>query len=231
MIGIYRLKNKLNGHAYIGQSKDIKERINTHIRSANNPKAKDYEVAIHRAIRKYGIENFEISIIEQCPENLLNKREIYWIEFYDTYNNGYNETKGGQGVCNIGDKHPNRKLSETEIIDIRTRYNNHERKKDVYTIYKDRINKTGFHKIWNGITWKHIMPEVYTQQNINFHKRNTGNSGETNGRTKLANEDVRKIRDLYNSGMKSKEIYEMYTDKLTYKSFMNIICNQNWNSY
>jgi hypothetical protein len=52
-------------------------------------------------MRKYGIENFEIESIEQCPDDLLNEREIYWIEKLDTFHNGYNETLGGEGRTQI----------------------------------------------------------------------------------------------------------------------------------
>lgn len=46
-------------------------------------------------MRKYGIENFEISLIEETdnPE----EREIFWIEQKRSFKNGYNATKGGDG--------------------------------------------------------------------------------------------------------------------------------------
>lgn len=46
-------------------------------------------------MRKYGLNNFSFKIIEECSEKKLNDREIYWITFYDSYHNGYNETQGG----------------------------------------------------------------------------------------------------------------------------------------
>ena len=51
---------------------------------------------IHKVIHKYGIENFEFSIVEECDKSLLDDRECYWIRFYDSYNKGYNCTLGGQ---------------------------------------------------------------------------------------------------------------------------------------
>ena len=51
---------------------------------------------IKRAIHKYGRDKFHITLLEECPIDLLNEREKYWISFYDSYNNGYNLTKGGQ---------------------------------------------------------------------------------------------------------------------------------------
>ena len=46
-------------------------------------------------MRKYGINHFHIEEIEN--DEIACKREIYWIEYYDSFNNGYNATKGGDG--------------------------------------------------------------------------------------------------------------------------------------
>lgn len=46
-------------------------------------------------MRKYGIEHFRISLIEETyqPE----ERERYWIEYFGSFKNGYNATQGGDG--------------------------------------------------------------------------------------------------------------------------------------
>lgn len=46
-------------------------------------------------MRKYGIENFEISLVEETDNP--NEREIYWIEHLGSFKHGYNATKGGDG--------------------------------------------------------------------------------------------------------------------------------------
>ena len=53
-------------------------------------------MAIVKAIKKYGKENFIIELIEEVRTEELNSREIYWISYYDSYEKGYNNTKGGQ---------------------------------------------------------------------------------------------------------------------------------------
>lgn len=54
---------------------------------------------LYRAMRIYGVENFQISEIEQVDNNILSEREIYWINELGTYGaNGYNATIGGDGV-------------------------------------------------------------------------------------------------------------------------------------
>ena len=52
-----------------------------------------------RAIKKWGWNSFELTILEENIENIdeLNKLEMYYIEKYDSYNNGYNSTLGGEG--------------------------------------------------------------------------------------------------------------------------------------
>lgn len=93
--GIYKITNKLNGKCYIGQSIDIHHRWYTH----KNPKTwvADKGKVLYRAFVKYGIENFTFEIIEECPRKQLDIREKYWVRYFDSYSNGYNMTKGGQG--------------------------------------------------------------------------------------------------------------------------------------
>ena len=99
--GIYKIENLINGKVYIGQSTDIFYRIMNHKSETFNPNSKTYDSPIHRAIRKYGVENFTFEIIDFClNKKELDEEEIYWIQKYDSYRNGYNATRGGEGaVC------------------------------------------------------------------------------------------------------------------------------------
>lgn len=93
---IYKITNKVNGKSYIGQTiQNVKERFYQHC--AIKCSQAVLNMAIHRAINKYGKTNFTIEVIEEIESTNLNDREKYWIEYYDSYNNGYNSTKGGQG--------------------------------------------------------------------------------------------------------------------------------------
>ena len=97
MTGIYCYHNTINGKRYIGQAVDLVRRKRDHYnRAFNNFESNtEYNSAIHQAFRKYGYENFEYSILEECDVSELNSREIYWIAFYDSKNNGYNCDNGG----------------------------------------------------------------------------------------------------------------------------------------
>lgn len=149
MIGIYKITNKINGKCYIGQSINIEERLNSYKKRAFNQNHIDYNMTIYKVIRKYGIESFTFEAIEECDKKDLDNREVYWINFFNSYYNGYNCTFGGRGNNSgiNGSKHPNHCLVEQDIINIRTEYKNHKRKKDVYKLYKDKIGKSGFDKI------------------------------------------------------------------------------------
>ena len=96
---------------------------------------------LYLAFQKYGLENFSFEIIEECEPEQLNLKEQYWIDYYDSYNNGYNMTSGGE--TNYGDNHPGHKLTKQDVIDIRTRYANLERRKEVYLLYNQRIGESG----------------------------------------------------------------------------------------
>ena len=94
--GIYKITNKVNGKCYIGQSINIKKRLSQH--KSQTYRNIHINKILYQAIKKYGIENFTFDIIEKCETNSLDDREKYWIEYYDSYNNGYNGAKGGKGI-------------------------------------------------------------------------------------------------------------------------------------
>jgi group I intron endonuclease len=92
---IYKITNNVNGKVYIGQTiQTIKERFYQHCATKCSDSV--LNMAIHRAIKKYGKSNFTIEVIEEVDKYSLNDREKFWIEYYNSYNNGYNSTRGGQ---------------------------------------------------------------------------------------------------------------------------------------
>lgn len=97
MKGIYQIKNIQNNKLYIGQSIDIIKRFQHHKSDLNTNK--HYNKHLQAAWIKYGEQSFEFSILEEVEDiNVLNDLEIYYIEYLDTFYNGYNQTDGGSGV-------------------------------------------------------------------------------------------------------------------------------------
>lgn len=89
---IYKIVNNLNGDFYIGKTTKTKEeRLQRHFYDSSYGS----ETHLHRAVRKYGKANFIIEEVEcQLSEDVLDEREIYWIQ---NLNPPYNMTKGGDG--------------------------------------------------------------------------------------------------------------------------------------
>ena len=98
MIGIYKITNTINGKCYIGQSVNIHKRWTNHKSVYNNPNANGYDYYLYRSMRKYGIENFNFEVLEECKVEELNDREKFWISKFDSYKNGYNSTIGGDSA-------------------------------------------------------------------------------------------------------------------------------------
>lgn len=93
---IYKVTNTVNGKVYIGQTRNtISSRWTSHKCHAKCDNKLNSN--LHRAIRKYGVDSFVVEEVEQCDNELLNEREIYWIQHYDSIKSGYNIAKGGLG--------------------------------------------------------------------------------------------------------------------------------------
>ena len=90
---IYKITNLVNQKIYIGQTKQYYlDRWNQHKREARQLSTNK----ISKAIRRYGENNFKVEIIEKCFYEDLDEREIYWIKYYNSVENGYNISYGGQ---------------------------------------------------------------------------------------------------------------------------------------
>lgn len=116
---IYKITNRVNGRSYIGQTvKSLKQRKRKHLSDAKFYRDSFY---FHNAIRKYGLRNFKWEIIHWCGNiNFLNQLEIFYIGYYDTYNNGYNLTEGGGGVR--GHKHSDETRKKIFLTRIGKKY-------------------------------------------------------------------------------------------------------------
>jgi len=90
---IYSIESP-SGKKYIGQTKQrLSKRISQHFIASKNI---NHTRSLYRAMRKYAREDFKIKILEECSPDILDERESYWITFYNTMNEGYNLTSGGE---------------------------------------------------------------------------------------------------------------------------------------
>lgn len=102
---IYKATSKTSGKVYIGQScQSLEKRMSQHLHRAMS----NYDPTnhFHNAIRKYGFPDFEFEVIEDniVDSDTLDERERYWIEYYNSYYDGYNSTFGGESGLRRDDK-------------------------------------------------------------------------------------------------------------------------------
>ena len=109
---IYKITNTINNKSYIGQTiKTAEERWKEHQAHAFGSHPNDQNKTLYKAIRKYGVENFTFKVLQDNIETFeqLDKAEIYWIDYYNSFVKGYNETFGGQQYHKIL---PNKEIIE-----------------------------------------------------------------------------------------------------------------------
>jgi group I intron endonuclease len=139
--------NKINGKRYIGQAKGFNRRYKEHMWSSYNENDRSYNYPLHRAIRKYGIESFEVIVLKydlktQC---LLNLYESYYIDKYNTMTikHGYNISDGGSNGNKFAGKteeemtKTRKRMSESSMGDKNPMYGKHHSDK----IKQDQSNR------------------------------------------------------------------------------------------
>ena len=159
---IYCIENKTNNKKYIGlTTKCIKTRFKQHKYAAKNTKNTKWLAC---AIRKYGDNNFEIYLLDTAYDIIeLREKEIYYIKKFDTFNNGYNMTIGGEifpsqpDMVIVKDQNGNISKIHCEIF-----HNNKDKYKHVnngmITIYKEeeklRVTSEDYRNIYSQDGWK-----------------------------------------------------------------------------
>lgn len=215
MIGIYKITNNINGKIYIGQSNNIQRRFSEH-----QTKGEQSRIPVDIAIQKYGKENFSFEVIEECSIEQLNEKETKWITYFNSVENGYNCSIGGNQQS-IGSNNGRAILTEDEVRIIRKAYSEHLRRKDVYEQFKDKISFSTFANIWDGSSWSHIMSEVLTKENRDYYAAEA-TKGEKSNNSKFTDKEVIQIRERYVTE-NAKSIYEDYKDRCSYNTLQQIL--------
>lgn len=215
MKGIYLIENTINNKKYIGQAQDITKRWNQHktyylqnSHFATCPK-------LYAAFRKYGIDKFTFSIIEDCSnkEVDLTEREEYYIRLYDTVEQGYNSVYPTEVLR--GENNPNSKLTLNQVQEIRQLLKNSKLSQQeiakLYGIAFSTVYRINSGESWNDST---LSYPIRTWNEL-------GHFGETSGRSKLTDEEVLKIRKRYVNET-PREIWADYKDLYSLSGFSKV---------
>lgn len=193
---IYAYKKRSNNKiVYVGQTTNLYDRNKKHIQyDPFNVNVREYNYPLSRGIRKYGEQEYELIVLEDnLVKEQLNEREKYWIAYYNTYFNGYNQSTGGAN--------PVKPIFTEDKIDTVI-----EMLKDESYSYKDIIEKTGISMthIYNINTGKRRK-----RDNIVYPIRPSNTKG-TKG-LKFNHEECLKIHQIILENDKTfKEISELF---------------------
>lgn len=212
-IGIYGIRNIVNNNIYIGKTgMNFGDRWDSHRSLLNNNKHDNPH--LQNAWNKYGQDQFEFIVIEDCCVELLDEREQYYIKLYKDLNLAYNIHDGGNEGCNLG-KH----LSEEtkRKIGEKNKINSFGKKASQKT--KDKMSCS--HK---GKKYKDMSEKG--KENI----RKAQQRYAENNPKKLTIDDVLEIRQLHTDGLKYTEIAKKYnvtsqciSDICNYKRWKQIV--------
>lgn len=178
-MGLIYMRTSPSGKSYIGQTiKDEKLRWKEHCYEALHDNMPSYNSKLSKAIRKYGPDAFTVVILEECDNADLNQQEQYWIQFYNTYQMGYNSTLGG----NSGNKY-----TDEVILQLWNQGLNQQAIADQLSCHRDTINKR----------LQHLIPESERKQRHDITAHNTLSSADQKEILKLwhENKTIRAIAD------------------------------------
>ena len=191
---IYKITNKYTGTSYIGKTiRTIEVRLQEHHRDCQ--KYENSNIPLYNAIQKYGWDSFDIEIIEKdIPDILIDEKEQFYIAYYNTYNNGYNATKGGDGGRTLS------KLTSFEakqICEILNDKDNLLSFKEIATLF--HIDSSVVSRINSGETW-HLDEYEYPIRRYNV-------IGVSIPRSTYQNI----VNDIQNTSMSMSSIKEKYS--------------------
>lgn len=197
MIGIYMYENKQNHKKYIGQSTNIERRKKEHLL---NPSPYSY---FDKELKKIGENNFNFYILEECKPEELDQKEIYWIDYYDSYNSGYNLCKGGQSYRGISN--PLSKLTDKEVLQIIQLLEQHKlSNKEIgklFSVSQNTIDGINRCQYWTHL---HNYTTNIRQENLNKEKYpHSAFAGENNVTSIITEEQALFIIDLLEKDKRS----------------------------
>ena len=96
--GIYLITHLASGRCYVGQSRNIEARWKQH-------RGGDSNRFLKRAVVKYGWDSFQFEVVEECPLDQLNDREVFHINRLRSVSpEGFNLRAGGLQMAEISEE-------------------------------------------------------------------------------------------------------------------------------
>lgn len=214
IIGIYQIKNKLNGKIYIGSSINVNQRLNEHKNNLRHNKHPNKH--LQSSWNYYKEENFEFSIIEECNKEMLLKREQFYIDTNKSFERekGYNNRKKAENNLGIKLKYT-KKTYKNKCEKMKGKNNPFYGKK--HSIEMRKI--MGERRKEKGFFWK---PSIEMKRKLSEERK-----GEGNPFVVLTLEKVKEIRELWCTDLYSQnQISKKYN--VSIGCIQSIVNNVTW---
>lgn len=184
---VYKIENKINKKIYVGQTNNLDRRMQEHKHDERN------NHPIHNAIKKYGWENFEVSVLYYGVN--YNEKEKEYIKLYKSNRKeyGYNITAGGQDSS--GENNPQSKLSQSDVYQIISDLKGNNPIECIAKKYRTTV-KT-IRNINAGISWR-IGSLQYPIRKRKLKILNNEEVKEIISLLKDANNSIEGIADMFN---------------------------------
>ena len=226
-IGIYGIKNNVNEHIYIGKTgMNFGDRWDSHRALLRG--GKHFNQYLQRSWDKYGEENFDFIIIEECRVEELDEKERYYIRLYKEKNLSYNFADGGEGGSFLG-KHlseeTKRKIGEKNRINMTGKKPSEETRNKMSESHKKRYSNwtEEERQAWGVLSSERARGYKWDDES---RSKMIGNK---NGATHTEDE-IKAIRRMYEIEKKScreitdllNESYDIIYGIVTYRRWKNI---------
>lgn len=93
--GIYKITNLVTDQCYIGQSVNVSDRWKAHCKCGLGIQASATN-SLYNSMQKHGIWNFTFELLQKCPKELLDEKQAFWINMYNSNIYGLNTTAGNR---------------------------------------------------------------------------------------------------------------------------------------
>lgn len=194
---IYKITNIINGKVYIGCTiSSLKKRYHEHLYRCFKT---DYKSKLYNSIKKYGEENFIIELITECDVDKIYETEKFYITQYNSFENGMNNTFGGEGCLGYIHSPDIRKKISQKIKE-----GNSHKGKSYETLYGENVNieklkrKESVKKHWDSLTEE---DKIKRKENIKKSIRNN---------SKFSVDFIKELKIKLKEGIKIKELSQQY---------------------
>lgn len=237
--GIYQIINKVNGKSYIGSSIRLNKRWKRHLTDLKCNV--HHSLALQRAFHKYGSDNFEFNVLENCEEVLLLEREQYYLDNLKPEYNICNTAGNCLGVKQSEETKEKRKLSNSKYWDSIGRKHKDKlrlvkKQNALIKQQKEQRNLQIIEDLKSGVRQDmiakkyNLSPSAITELKKKYCPELNNKEirkGSNNNFSKLTEEKVKEIKYLLKDKVKQQIIANKYNVKL--RTIKAIQSGQNWN--